>query len=261
MKNGLGGAIFQRIWERLYDLSLSGMNIGVDGAVTNSGELWVIDFFAKHLPTDSGGIVLDVGANVGDYASQLIARLGGRVKIFCFEPSRKTFEQLALRLATQKNVELFNFGFSDSEKTSILYSNASASGLASVYNRRLGHLGINFAQREEIRLRRLDDFCEERGIKRINLLKLDVEGHELYVLRGAESLINANRIDFIQFEFGGCNIDSRTYFQDFFYLLNPYFEVFRVLKKGLAPVENYREAYEIFTTTNYLAISRRQAQC
>ena len=89
------------------------------------------------------------------------------------------------------------------------------------------------------------------------MLKLDVEGHELKVLNGAHSLINSNSIDFIQFEFGGCNIDSRTYFQDFFYLLNPYYEIYRLVKDGIVLIEHYEERHEVFVTTNYLAISRK----
>ena len=51
----------------------------------------------------------------------------------------------------------------------------------------------------------------------IDIMKLDVEGHELDVLEGSRKTINS--IKLIQFEFGGCNIDSKTFFQDFYYFL------------------------------------------
>ena len=137
-----------------------------------------------------------------------------------------------------------------------MFSNEDGSGLASIYHRRLDHFGISMKHIEEIQLRTLDNFCGEMGIHHIDLLKLDVEGYELKVLMGAQHLINSNSIDFIQFEFGGCNIDSRTYFQDFFYLLNPHYKIYRILKDGLAFINNYKETCEIFITTNYLAISR-----
>jgi hypothetical protein len=110
---------------------------------------------------------------------------------------------------------------------------------------------------EEITLKKLDDFCDDKGIEYISLLKLDVEGHEFRVLKGAENLVSSSSIDLIQFEFGGCNIDSRTYFQDFFYLLNPCYKIYRILKDGIIAIEDYKETCEVFTTTNYLAISRK----
>jgi len=58
----------------------------------------------------------------------------------------------------------------------------------------------------------------------------------------------------IQFEFGGCNIDTRTFFQDFWYLLTKYgFSFYRIAPKGVFKQDSYNENLETFTTTNYLA--------
>lgn len=88
-------------------------------------------------------------------------------------------------------------------------------------------------------------------------MKLDVEGHELAVLKGGKQMLDDGKIHVIQFEFGGCNIDSRTYFQDFFYLLSPGFRIYRIVKDGLFPIEEYSEDLEVFKTTNYLCISKK----
>jgi hypothetical protein len=74
----------------------------------------------------------------------------------------------------------------------------------------------------------------------------------LKVLEGAQEKIKSNRIDYIQFEFGGCNIDSRTYFQDFWYLLKDKYKFYRILKDGLFELSAYKEIYECFITTNFL---------
>jgi hypothetical protein len=87
-------------------------------------------------------------------------------------------------------------------------------------------------------------------------MKLDVEGHELAVFEGAAALLQQDAISVVQFEFGGCNIHSRTYFQDFFDLLAPRFDLFRVLPYTLYPISHYRETDEVFVTTNYVAFSR-----
>jgi len=109
---------------------------------------------------------------------------------------------------------------------------------------------------EAIKLTTIDAYCAENQIERIHFLKLDIEGHELNALNGAKKMIKDNRIDFIQFEFGGCNIDSRTYFQDFYYFLKDNYTIYRILKDGIYELSNYKEIYEIFITTNFLAIKK-----
>lgn len=243
----------QPVWERLHRLSLIGMNVGTGSSITDSGEDWVMQHVSIRLASQDNITVFDVGANTGAYAQKLIARLGSRVRVHCFEPSTDAFRILTRSLHGHHNVLLFNLGLSDAEETVPLYSNAAASGIASLYKRRMDHFGVTMRETERVRLTTLDRFCIEQGIDRINLLKLDVEGHELKALLGGQQVISAGRIDYIQFEFGGCNIDSRTYFQDFFYLLNPRYKLFRVLRHGLAPITRYRETQEVFITTNYLA--------
>ncbi len=132
-----------------------------------------------------------------------------------------------------KNIIPNNFGFSDTESRQLLFTNIDGSGLASIYQRNLNHFGISMDKSEEIKLTTIDDYCKRNNIDRIHFLKLDIEGHELKALKGASQMISRKKIDVIQFEFGGCNIDSRTYFQDFFYLLKDNYQIFRILKDGL----------------------------
>jgi hypothetical protein len=109
---------------------------------------------------------------------------------------------------------------------------------------------------EEIKLTTIDLYCKKNNIEQIHFLKLDIEGHELNALNGAKNMIEKGKIDFIQFEFGGCNIDSRTYFQDFYYILKDKYKIYRILKDGIYELPDYKETYEIFITINYLAIRR-----
>jgi FkbM family methyltransferase len=247
----------QPLWEFLNALSLFGMNIGGGSNVKDSGERWVMRHFKRYLPEGRRAVVFDVGANIGDYAKEILETLGNGVDIYCFEPSRKTFGMLSANLAEHPNARLLNHGLGAKESAATLYYDAVGSGIASVYNRKLDHFGISFADSETVRLKTLDGFCAEEKIDRVNFLKLDVEGHELDVLKGGAGLLSSGSVDFIQFEFGGCNIDSRTYFQDFFYALNPRYRMYRVLGSGIAPVNVYKERHECFITTNYLAISRK----
>lgn len=192
-----------------------------------------------------------MGANVGDWSFKILDHFTlNEVEVFCFKPSLHPFEELTKKF---NDFHLFHFGFGHENKKIPLYSNGPSSGIASLYRRRLDHFGIDFKIEEIVDIRTLDDFCHEKKIDSIDFLKLDVEGHELSVLNGAKNLLKNGAIRFIQFEFGGCNIDSRTYFQDFFYLLSEKYRLYRILKNGLHPIPFYREEEECFITTNYLA--------
>jgi FkbM family methyltransferase len=250
----LDGPYFQIYWEKILKFTLHKMNIGSGESVESSGESYVIDYILDKLHEPL--VIFDVGANIGDYTLSIAGKLDQSSTIYCFEPSKKTFDTLSKNVKN-KNARLFNFGFGSKTEELRLYSNQSGSGLASVYKRRLDHFDIYMDNTEKISLKTLDEFTAESQIKHINLLKIDVEGHEYEVLSGAKSLLKSDAIDFIQFEFGGCNIDSRTYFQDFFYMLNPNFKIYRILNNGFFPIPQYQEIYEQFATTNFLAVSKK----
>lgn len=252
-----GRVKLQHFFERLHRFSLSGMNFGGGDDVQSSGEIQVIKYLVQHVDRSVIPVVFDVGANIGNYSLEVLSVFGKDVRLYCFEPSTAAFTELAENISNYENVKAYNFGLGEKNETATLYSNSPGSGLGSVFARRLNHFCIEFKYKEEIELRRLDDFCNEKGISHINMLKLDVEGNELSVLKGAKQLIDLHSIDLIQFEFGGSNIDSKTYFQDFFYFLNPNYRIHRVLRNGVVPIDKYKETYEIFITTNYLAVSRR----
>ncbi|MDQ6799923.1 MAG: FkbM family methyltransferase [Acidobacteriota bacterium] len=197
-------------------------------------------------------VVFDVGANIGDYATLVHETFDGRADIHCFEPSAATFDRLQERCSTIARVN--RFGLSDMQGRMTLYTNDDRSGLSSLYDRKLDHIDLKLAPSETVALRTVDDYCRDEKIVRIDLLKMDVEGHELAVLKGARALLDRDAIDCIQFEFGGCNIDSRTYFRDFCDVLQPRFRIYRILANGLWPIAHYAETLETFATTNYLAV-------
>jgi hypothetical protein len=116
------------------------------------------------------------------------------------------------------------------------------------------------ARRGGIRKIRRNKCCEKQKIEYIHFLKINVEDHEMEFLKGAKNMLTENRIDFIQFEFGGCNIDSRRYFQDFWYFFKDKYRIYSIVKDGLFEIKNYKEECELFVTTNFLAekkISRK----
>jgi FkbM family methyltransferase len=254
----LGRARLQPVFETLYEVSLAGLNFGEGNHPTLSGERFVIEFVARRLAGSGPPVVLfDVGANTGAYVEELVAVFGRSARILAFEPAPQAFQSLQARLGETDNVELYNIGFSDEDRQGSLYSPLPGSKLASVHDisARLERLGMSVMPPEQVALKTIDGFCAAEAIHRIDFLKLDIEGHELRALLGARQMLEAGRIGAIQFEFSAANLDSRTYFRDFYDLLAEHYVIHRVLQDGLYEIGRYRESHEIFKrATNYLAL-------
>lgn len=244
---------YQSMFERIHDLSLEGMAMGSGAYTEASSEKQAIAFVKQQLGAQSPFICLDVGANTGQFTTLLHEVMGKDAIIHSFEPSPATFKRLQENTRSFSGVHLHPMGLGDAPGKLNLFTNQDESLIASVYQRRLDHFGIVMDKQEQVDITTLDAFCAEHKLDRIHFLKMDVEGHELNVLKGATEMLHAGKINFIQFEFGGCNIDSRTYFQDFFYLLSEKYTLYRIVQDGLFPVRGYKETLEVFVTTNYLA--------
>ncbi len=244
---------YQKFFELLHRISLKGMNMGAVGGPDKSGERSALMYIRNKIRNTDNWVLFDVGANIGNYTLLLKEVFGTNSMVYSFEPAKNTFHELEFNLTGKTNVRLCNFGLGEERTRLTLYSTAASSGISSVYHRRLDHYHIQMDRTEDVEIRTVDDFCKENGIDHIHLLKLDVEGHEIKVLKGASAMINSGKVDFIQFEFGGTDIDSRVFFQDFYYLLKDRYDLYRIVKDGLYKLKGYTEVYENFMATMYMA--------
>ena len=196
-------------------------------------------------------VVVDVGANTGSWTIEALKAFP-RARVHAIEPSTVAFGALSTNVGGIDRVSLHRLALGAVDGEAVLYADAPGSELASLTRRRLHHLDIEMDIGESIHARTLASWTGAEGIRAVHVLKLDVEGHELEILQGAGALLESTTV--IQFEFGGCNIDTRTFFQDFWYLLTGVgFRIFRLGPRGLTAVPAYREADEVFATTNYFA--------
>jgi FkbM family methyltransferase len=234
------------------------LGIGSGGNIENSGEAKIIKMLKKE--KSSNLCIFDVGANKGDFAKIALSILRGEDKltIHCFEPSKYTYNLLKQNLTGNTQVILNNIGFGKEQGEFNLYYDEPGSGTASLTKRNLDYMGVEFKHCERVPIDTVDHYCEVKNIGFIDLLKIDVEGHELDVLDGAGSMLRKKAIGKVSFEFGGCNIDTRTFFKDFFcYFQKQHYRLYRITPSGyFFPVDSYKETYEQFRTTNFLAILR-----
>ena len=247
----LGRKIFYEFWYKLYKMSLKGMNIGASaGNIKMSGEYNVFSL-VKGTKSEKK-VLFDIGANRGEYTKALLQSFPD-AQIHSFEPAHGTYATLKSNVC-EDNVKLNNFGISNEISESVLYYDKENSRLASLYNRQLDYFGVDFSKSETVRLDTLNHYCKENDVYQIDLLKLDIEGNELNALKGASELLAEKRIKIIQIEFGGCNIDSRTFLRDFWNLLHENFRMYRILKDGFKEILQYDERLETFVTTNYVFV-------
>ena len=250
-----GNPLAQRILERNVQVSQVLMGVGAGSGADISGESAVFRTLRQRYPEPY--CVFDVGANKGQFLQVALKGLeGSRFTVHCFEPGHETFRALTATAAGNANVVLNNIGLGNTEGEATLHYDVAGSGIASLTRRRLDHFGVDFSQSETVALTTLDAYCTQHEIPRIDLLKIDIEGHELDALAGAKGLFERKAIGMVTFEFGGCNIDTRSYFQDFWYFFQGVgMRILRITPSGyLHPVAAYNELHEQFRTTNFVAM-------
>lgn len=167
-------------------------------------------FYLKYLREKM--TVFDVGANVGELTLLFSRFVGDSGIIHSFEASSAVFENLetVCRIAQRRNVKLNHLALADENKTIRLHVYSDAlSSFNSEAKRPLKNYGIDAepVNIEEITATTIDDYCEKNKIEKIDLLKIDVEGAEFQVMKGAQKMLASKRINCLTFEFGQTTFD------------------------------------------------------
>jgi FkbM family methyltransferase len=241
----------------LLRIALSGLGVLNYQDKKVSGETYFLNLLRKLKP----GTILDVGANIGEYSLfcyDTFRNVSPGVQIYAFEPQPVTYGKLVKNVASVKNITCVELGVSDVAGTTLLYdygqSGSEHASLSREVIRDLHH--SQEVNTSEINLTTIDAFLETHQIEKVDLLKIDVEGYELNVLRGASASLEKGRIGIIQFEFNEMNVMNGYFLKNFRELL-PGYDLYRLLPHGLLPLED--KAFfvrEIFAFQNIIAISK-----
>lgn len=220
--------------------------------IETNGELDFIKKNKKNFKT-----VFDVGANIGEWTA-LVSDIMPESRIYSFEPSKHTFEILSKQNFNNK-VSLHNIGLGEKNETKDFFICTNDSTLNSVFHRDIKNETLKQDVRTENAVfETLDSFCVKNNINNISFLKIDTEGNELSVLKGAEQYIKGSRIGAIQFEYGGTYIDAKVLLKDVFKFFEdkPY-SIFKMMQNGLIECNKYVEESENFQYANYVAVLRK----
>jgi FkbM family methyltransferase len=247
--------IFYKFNKLLFRFSLSGLGILNYRNAKESGEA---AFLKAYLARDRfSGVVLDIGANRGDYTLMCL-NLNPTIKVISFEPHPKTFLQLSHNLK-DKEVRLVNKAMGGKSGTLQLYDYADEDGSshASIYKDVIENIHGKKSVSHSVEVSTVDHFLEQENIGKVGLLKIDAEGNELEVLKGSILAIQNKVIEAIHFEFNEMNVASRCFFKDFMSILEGY-EFYRLLPNGMIRINKYTPLYcEIFAYQNIVAFLRR----
>lgn len=159
-----------------------------------------------------GMTVFDVGANIGELTLLFSRFVGSSGAVHAFEPGKECFARLGsvCRAANLRNVQINQCALAEAEGARNLHVyDDTHLGWNSLARRPLHNYGIEISppKVEEISATTLDVYCVERVVERVDLLKIDVEGAEFQVLRGAEKMLRERRIGCVAFEFGQATFD------------------------------------------------------
>jgi FkbM family methyltransferase len=203
-----------------------------------------------------GNTVLDVGANEGEFIAAVVGN-SKHLKVIGIEPHPSTFGRLKRRFQSLSDrVSVLNIGAGNTETMMPLYdySDRDGTGHASLFKDVIEGIHHGVSTSWEVLIRRLDDVVADCQAE-IALIKIDVEGFELDVLRGLENTIRSRKVKAIVIEFNEMNVVSGVFAKNFIDLLNEY-RPYRLLPEGrLLPLLPYQALFvELFAYQNLVFI-------
>jgi FkbM family methyltransferase len=201
-------------------------------------------------------IYIDVGANDGSHVNNLIKSYK-KINFCLFEANPFNYKKLRQNIKKNKKIRLYNFALGRKNALIKMFDyKRSGSKLSTSNKKNLKYLVNKKIYSFNVEVKKLDNF---NFIKKVKIIKIDVEGDELNVLLGAKKLINKfNPI--IILEFNSCHIFSRTFLRDILNVLK-YYKVYRILPRGkiISLSDKYSASeYEIFSYQNLLFLPKKE---
>jgi len=154
------------------DLDRQGQRLAIDGGMPDS----VVALVAR-----PGDVAVDIGGNLGEWMAPLAAAVGTEGRVFTFEPVpvlADALEKTARLNGHEVTVEVLRSAVADATGEASFNVTMAAGGDGALS-------GLSTAGSATVPTITLDDFMAERGLSRLDLIKIDVEGAERRVLEGA----------------------------------------------------------------------------
>lgn len=177
-------------------------------------------------------LVFDIGAHKGE-SIELFRKHFPSTIIHSFEPNKDTFIDLKNNVSNLKNIHPWNLGIGSATGEIKFYTN-TRSDMSSFLP--LGKDGWGSESVSTAKTITIDQFCANQNIQEIDILKMDAQGFELEILKGAEQMLENNKIRMIYCE---------TIFNQMYEDLPAFGSIFNhIVKKGYSLVSIYDIYYQ-----------------
>jgi FkbM family methyltransferase len=205
-------------------------------------------------------IALDVGARIGDWSKSLMdgasERTGG-FEIHAFEPVPDSRKAIVDSFAAQIRVGQLRVNavaLSDDLKKVSMYIPHPMAGTSTLYP----DSTLSYEHVMEVETSTVDEYSRANSIDHIDLLKVDTEGNDLMVIRGALGLLKVGRVGVLQFEYNYRWVYSRSFLRDVFELIRdtPYC-LAKVCSDALEVYVEWHPELERYFETNYALVHER----
>ncbi|MGJ8653384.1 MAG: FkbM family methyltransferase [Opitutaceae bacterium] len=248
---------FRKFNELMFDCSIHGLGILNHEGLGLSGEDYFIEKLLPLYVGNQEGDFVDVGAHKGNYTKDLLAAFP-QARIVACEPNPKTFLKLQAAVVHDKAV-LLNQGLGATDGLAQIYDREDrdgSSGHGSLYREVIEDLHAAESVSHEVLISTMDAVLEQYAVEHVHLVKIDTEGHELEVLKGAAKTIASGKVDIFQIEFNEMNVVSKVFFRDLAGLLKSY-RPYRLLPKGVIRIRQPWIRAEIFGFQNLVFVHER----
>lgn len=221
------------------------LNDSSDG--TLNGEHWL----QSRLATLRPAVVLDVGANRGEWTGAAL-ELMPTAHVHAFEPIPEVSRDLRRDYSDHPRVTLNEVALTASGASMLtMWSSGRGDRMSSAVPSAWTDVHALSVTSDSG-----DHYLEAQGIDHVDLLKVDVEGHEMSVLTGVELSLARSRIDVVQFEFTLWAAVARTWLADYYELFEPQgFAVGKLMPRRVT-WKAYAPEDERFFRCNYVAVRR-----
>lgn len=211
-----------------------------------TGEGWIREVAARH-----GRYFVDVGANVGDWASALGALAHDDFRLVAYEPSRSACALLESRFEGDSRVEVRDVALGDRPgELSFLEEHDAGKGSSLVPGLTPIH-GTNHV----VTVTTLDAELDRLSWPVVDFVKIDAEGYDFRVMKGACNLLKSQRIALLQFEYNrSWQLAGDTLFGAMSFLASHGYTTYLLKRDGLF-VLNYNLYEEYFEYSNFVAVS------
>lgn len=221
-----------------------------------NGEYWLIE---KLLSTSSSSavILMDIGANKGDWSAQalkILDCLGKCGEIYAFEPTQSTYEFLIKRFQNNANVILKKIALSNYSGEAEFFVVGALAGTNSLLKGSLEGKALNV---EQVQTLRFDDFLASTRLLSVDFVKSDTEGYDMSVLISAQQSLKEGRVEVWQFEYNYRWISNHYSLKDVFNFIEdmPYL-LGKLYGNGIEIYEKWHPELDRFFEGNYVLIRK-----